>query len=350
MSINFATLQGLTIPEGVVTQIVDQYGNILMSAGGWTKDLDTGLEFKSTSQFSISVSNRQWNGIMEYCNSKDGWKTWSGSSISAGEFKGQYYLYIRGRSNTKITGAENAQYAWSLSVQDSGADVECNGNIENLLNYTTVQQGQHPTMANYCFTYLFYRWTNLVTAPSLPATTLTLRCYNRMFQECSRLTTAPVLSTTTLAESCYDAMFAGCTSLTTAPSLPATTLAKNCYWGMFINCTSLVLPPSLPATTLAYGCYQRMFYNCYELIGVPNLSKTACQQYCYKEMFVNCRKIRLSQTTSEEYPTPYVIPLTGNSSIISASIQSMFSGTTGSFISQVKANATYYLHSSNVIV
>lgn len=34
MSIDFATLQGLTIPEGVVTQITDASGNVLWSAGG----------------------------------------------------------------------------------------------------------------------------------------------------------------------------------------------------------------------------------------------------------------------------------------------------------------------------
>lgn len=34
MSINFATIQGLTIPEGVVTQITDASGNVLWSAGG----------------------------------------------------------------------------------------------------------------------------------------------------------------------------------------------------------------------------------------------------------------------------------------------------------------------------
>lgn len=32
MSIDFSTLQGLTIPEGVVTQITDANGNVLWSA------------------------------------------------------------------------------------------------------------------------------------------------------------------------------------------------------------------------------------------------------------------------------------------------------------------------------
>lgn len=39
MSINFATLQGLTIPEGVVTQITDAAGNVLWSANQETSIL-----------------------------------------------------------------------------------------------------------------------------------------------------------------------------------------------------------------------------------------------------------------------------------------------------------------------
>jgi hypothetical protein len=34
-------------------------------------------------------------------------------------------------------------------------------------------------------------------------------------------------------------MFRGCTSLTTAPSLPATALTVNCYREMFYGCKSL---------------------------------------------------------------------------------------------------------------
>ena len=347
MSINFATLQRLKIPEGVVTQIVDQYGNILMSAGGWTKDLDTGLEFKSTSQFSIKTpSRRQWDGIIEYCNSENGWRTaGSNSNMTAGKFRGKYYLYIRGRSNTKITGAENTGYAWTISVQNPDAGVECNGNIENLLDYLTVKSGQHPRMANYCFTYLFYRWTNLITAPSLPATTLTLRCYNRMFQECSRLTNPPELPSTSIAESCYDMMFFGCTSLATAPRLPATTLAKNCYWGMFNGCTSLELPPSLPATTIAYGCYQNMFIGCANLIGLPTLPATTLQQYCYYRMFYNCQKIKLNTSNTIDYPTEYRIPSAGTATTnYSNSVSGMFTNL------PFNINTTYYLHSSNIIV
>ena len=65
-----------------------------------------------------------------------------------------------------------------------------------------------------------------------------------------------------LAANCYGNMFQNCTSLVTAPTLPATTLANNCYSYMFQNCISLVTAPTLPATTLTTGCYYSMFQGC----------------------------------------------------------------------------------------
>ena len=46
-----------------------------------------------------------------------------------------------------------------------------------------------------------------------------------------------LLPATTLANSCYSGMFYGCTGLTAAPELPATTLADYCYSYMFYGCT-----------------------------------------------------------------------------------------------------------------
>jgi hypothetical protein len=85
----------------------------------------------------------------------------------------------------------------------SGTNISIRGNIENLLDYATVANGEHPIMASYC--------------------------YSGMFAECASLTTAPELPATTLADSCYTSMFGQCTSLTIAPELPATILADNCY-------------------------------------------------------------------------------------------------------------------------
>ena len=56
----------------------------------------------------------------------------------------------------------------------------------------------------------------------LPATTLAQMCYSQMFYNCKSLITAPELPATTLGVDCYSMMFSGCSSLVTAPELPAT--------------------------------------------------------------------------------------------------------------------------------
>ena len=130
------------------------------------------------------------------------------------------------------------------------------GNIMSLL-YAEDFEGQTDLNGmNYAFKKLFYNCNNLVNAKDL------------------------VLPATTLADSCYSYMFYGCTSLTTAPELPATILAPSCYNGMFFGCTSLTTAPELPATTLANYCYAYMFYNCgnlnYIKMLATNISAGGC--------------------------------------------------------------------------
>ena len=60
-----------------------------------------------------------------------------------------------------------------------------------------------------------------------------------MFKDCSGLITAPSLPSTTLGQGCYYNMFSGCTNLVTVPKLPATTMVNACYGSMFEGCTSL---------------------------------------------------------------------------------------------------------------
>ena len=155
------------------------------------------------------------------------------------------------------------------------------------------------SLANYCYNYMFYNCTNLISAPEiLPATTLASYCYSSMFRDCTSLMTAPELPATTLASYCYQCMFSNCTSLTAAPELPATTLAQYCYQCMFSNCTSLTTAPVLPATTLAQYCYQCMFSNCTSLTAAPELPATILTANCYSQMFQYCTSL----TTAPELP------------------------------------------------
>ena len=244
------------------------------------------LTFSSPNSFTLKVNDtiKHWDGTLEYFASDRTWSAWDGTTtLSSVDNDGEHVLYLRGSGNTVITGGSEDSN-WVLT----GSDIACKGNIENLLDYATVESGAHPTMASSCYDNMFYGCTGLTQAPTLPATKLTASCYYHMFEGCTSLTQAPALPATTLAESCYSGMLSGCTSIVQAPALPATTLATYCYGFMFKNCTSLTQAPALPATTLADYCYYYMFYGCRGLIQAPSLPVTTLSKGCYKSMFDGC--------------------------------------------------------------
>lgn len=139
------------------------------------------LTFSSPNPFSISVATPGWDGKLYYSTDTKRWVEWTGNEVNATEEGGIYALYFSGTGNTKITDGDFN--VWTLS----GSSISCTGNIESLLDYETVEAGQHPTMANYCYYYMFYGCTSLTTAPSLPATTLADSCYSSMFRGCTSI-------------------------------------------------------------------------------------------------------------------------------------------------------------------
>ena len=353
--------------------------------GGWSEGFYYTLElepmipylsFIGNEDFTLKTGNtsKNWDGTLEYSTDTTTWNTWNGTEISSAGSK----LYLRGTGNTKITGSTSYSYRF-VFTGTSALKIACKGNIENLLDYETVSDGGHPTMANYCYAYMFYDCTSLASASALPATTLANYCYESMFQGCTSLTTPPsVLPATTLTENCYQSMFRKCTSLTTAPTLPATTLANYCYHGMFQGCASLTTAPTLPATTLANYCYNFMFYNCTSLTTAPALPATTlaescyesmfdgCESlttatalpattlatYCYYGMFYGCTKIKMSTTKTGEYQTEYRIPKSGTGTTATATdaLLDMFIDTGGTFKGTPEINTTYYLSTSNTVV
>lgn len=137
--------------------------------------------------------------------SPNGWVTIAGTEAMQSVGK---KLYLRGKDNTTFCNVSNySGVEWQLS-----AKAGCSGNIQALLDYENP-----PT--------------------SIPAS----NCYFAMFKNCTNLTSAPSLLATTLTSACYYHMFYGCTSLTSLPELPATTLSGACYFGMFGNCTGIKL-------------------------------------------------------------------------------------------------------------
>ena len=332
------------------------------------------LTFSSPNSFTLKVNDntKHWNGTLEYFSSNRTWTTWDGTTtLSSVDNNGENVLYLRGTGNTVITG-NNQNYRWVLT----GSNIACIGNIENLLDYATVESGNHPTMANDCYGNMFYGCTALTQAPELPATILAIGCYHRMFYGCTALTQAPTLPATTLADYCYNSMFQSCTALTQAPTLPATTLATRCYQYMFELCTALTQAPTLPATTLATGCYQYMFQGCIALTQAPTLPATtladACYSnmfrdcisitklpalpattlagLCYSSMFYGCTSLKLSSTQTDEYTQEYRMPSSGTGTTASNALTNMFTSTGGTFTGTPEINTTYYLSSDNIVV
>ena len=358
------------------------------------------LTFSSPSSFTLRVNDatKHWDGTLEYSTDTSTWSTWDGTTkLSSAANGSDNVLYLRGTGNTVISG-NSPDYKWVLT----GSNIACAGNIENLLDYTTVESGSHPTMAPYCYFGMFFGCTGLTQAPTLSATTLADMCYSGMFYDCTSLAQAPALPATTLATNCYDNMFVNCTSLTQAPALPATTLVIDCYYGMFHGCTSLTQAPALPATTLAKGCYRSMFFGCTALTQAPALPATTLAKYCYQSMFADCTALtqapalpattladscyngmfygctgltqapglpattlanscyyimfygctglKLSATQTGEYTVEYRIPTTGTGTTATDALTSMFASTGGTFTGTPEINKTYYLSNTNTVV
>lgn len=222
----------------------------------WPNDLDTALQFASPNSFSISAP-KNWDGKLEYTNGS-GWKTWDGSAIASGEIEGNHCIYLRGIANSKITGVNSPSAKWIIV----GTNIACNGDIDLLLDYSTVKSGNGPAMADYCYASMFSGCTSLTTAPSLPATTLASGCYSYMFQGCKSLTTAPSLPATTLANYCYNSMFVGCTKI----KLSAT--ASGTY-------TKPYRIPKSGTGTMASSALNRMFSNTGgTFAGTPEINTT----------------------------------------------------------------------------
>ena len=141
------------------------------------------LTFSSQNIFSLETSGntKTWNGTLEYFSSDNTWAVWEGTgALSAVTNGAEYVLYLRGIGNTVITGS---QYPFKFL----GSDIACIGNIETLLDYVTVEAGEHPAMATHCYEYMFSGCSSLIQAPELPATTLAFRCYKDMFSSCTSL-------------------------------------------------------------------------------------------------------------------------------------------------------------------
>lgn len=176
-------------------------------------------------EFTLSIGSagaKEWNGTVWYSTDTVNWSIWDGSTITSGNKR----LYLRGKNNTTFYTTKGACLQLSRKAK-------CFGNINVLLDY------DNPPLNVYdnCYKSLFDGCSNLLRAPSLPATSLAASCYFNMFKGCSSLADVPELPAHNIPTSAYQYMFQNCTSLTKLPILPAQTVASKGYYGMFYGCS-----------------------------------------------------------------------------------------------------------------
>lgn len=203
----------LTLANSIAAALVRlvRYGKVEQRRDTPAPVVNPYLTFSAASSFILGTGNtaKNWDGTLEYSTDATTWQTWAGTSGISSSSDGK--LYLRGTGNTTL---HNSSASWSSAFTLSrGVSVSCEGNIETLLDYQTVVNGQHPTMGNYCFCMLFADCTSLITAPSFPATTLSQGCYEYMFYYCTGLTSLPELPATALTAECYYGMFDGCNQI-----------------------------------------------------------------------------------------------------------------------------------------
>ncbi len=274
------------------------------------------LAFYSTDgEFTIGIGDRaSWNGILEYSVDTVTWSEYEKQpSARVPVSSNAGLLYFRGSGNTHLQTYYSAYMPNFFEIQGSG--IHCIGNIETLLDYASVQRGEHPRMDAWCFQGLFMDCRTLVSAPELPATELSGGCYKGMF---------------------YD-----CWALEEAPSLPAKEAPNYCYEIMFRFCTSLVLPPELPATVVGEEAYDQMFSGCTKLQRLPKLPAKNLPWWCYFYMFADCTSIKMSETMEDEYQYAYRIPSSG-AGTGGQGTNGMFARTGGTFKGTPAINTTYY--------
>lgn len=128
-------------------------------------------------------------------------------------------------------------------------------------------------------------------------------------------------------------------------------MGNRCFYRLFYNCTALRTPPSFSQSALrglSEQCYYGMFEGCTNLLYLPRLAATTLKKNCYDHMFYGCSKIKLSDTQTDEYNTPYEIPTEGGGTTASNALSDMFANTGGTFTGSPTINTTYY--TSNTVV
>ena len=208
-----------------------KYDHVFAYGGGETLPY---LTFSGPVPFAIrnllNSNNKgpNWDGLIEYSFDTYNWFTWENSAtkiVDAAFNGGEYCLFLRGTGNTFVGVSQHtinkaANYiaitssssVFSFLTRSSkpGCQVRCRGDIEVLLDYQSVINGQHPQLVAPGFAGLFDTQDLLIEGPALTCPYVPLGGYEAIFRHTS-FAAPPFIRVPAVVEGeAFAGMFAGC--------------------------------------------------------------------------------------------------------------------------------------------
>ena len=180
------------------------------------------IRFECDTAFTLATRNNatNWDGIIEVNTGNptepSDWNIWDGTqavSSSYSSSSGKDIIYVRGSENTYITNTYMNTKQWVLEPLNQIDLISMYGNIENLLDYAMVSNGQHPPMADYCFGRLFGDSSYINTSLALRGTLLVTGCYQNLYRASVNIETISALPAVNLPNSCYSQLYSGCSKI-----------------------------------------------------------------------------------------------------------------------------------------
>lgn len=210
------------------------------SAGGkidWEKQY---LTFIPVEDAVFSWAERADSGHLEYSvNSGQTWVTIANGESTPTIMAGSKVIW-RGDLKPAYSTTNIADTA-GIGTFSASSNYHAYGNTMSLLFYDNYYGSQLDSNDyRVAFGALFYQDTHILTAPLLPATTLTIYCYVNMFRGCSNLVTAVrVLPAMIIPTRGCQAMYYDCTNLREASILLCDSINANGCSNMYRNCSNI---------------------------------------------------------------------------------------------------------------
>ena len=175
------------------------------------------IEFVSSTPMTITPKYTNSGVTLQYSLDGTSWTPIESGAIT----QSANIIYFRGMATgTKsLYSSSTISNAWTFT---GATNLECNGKLDRLLQNSLGSDDDVLIIGNYCFNYMFNNNTALITAPSLPATTLANSCYHSMFYGCTKIK----ISTTNTGN--YQTEYR-------VPTIGTGINAENALYSMFTN-------------------------------------------------------------------------------------------------------------------